>query len=122
NNVYKVNVTNDKGAIYSSKEITAVIEATFQKEQHEGVNVGMFTTAERDKAAKVYDQLSVAKVNTDILKTIADSLVVIFIDEESENTEVAIKNLMLSGENKYFEKKIQVVIMKNGGIDCRIRN
>src|SRR5699024_12728205 len=55
NNVYKVNVTNDKGAIYSSKEITAVIEATFKKEQHEGVKDGMFSTAATDKDAKVYD-------------------------------------------------------------------
>src|SRR5699024_11221953 len=97
-------------------------EATFQKEQHEGVNVGVFTTAERDKAAKVYNQLSVSKVNTDILETIADSLVVISIDEESENPEEAIKNLMLSGENKYFDKTIQVVITKRGRLGYSIEH
>src|SRR5699024_4967352 len=111
-----------KGAIYSSKEITAVIEATFQKEQHEGVNVGMFTTAERDKAAKVYDQLSVAKVNTDILKTIADSLVVISIDEESENPDEEIKNVRLNGINKDFDKTIQVVRTKSGRLGYSIEH
>lgn len=121
-NVYKVDVTNNEGAIYSSKAIADVIEKTFQKEQYEGVRAGMFTTAERDQAAAVYEQLSVSKINADILETIADSLIVISIDEESESSEEAIKNLMLSGENKYFDKTIQVVITKSGELGYSIEH
>lgn len=121
-NVYKVNVTNNKGAIYQSKDIANEIEAIFQKEHHEGVNVGMFTAAERDEAAKIYDQLSTSKVNANILKTIAESLVVISMDEESESSEEAIKNLMLSGRNKYFDKTIQVVITKSGRLGYSIEH
>ncbi|WP_225435327.1 choline/carnitine O-acyltransferase [Bacillus aerolatus] len=122
NNVYKVPVTNNEGAIYQSKEIATAIETTFRSDNSEGVNVGIFTTVERDKAAKVYDQLIVSKVNAEILQTIADSLVVISVDEESENSQEAIKNLMLNSTNKYCDKTIQVIITKNGELGYSIEH
>ncbi|MCZ2256904.1 choline/carnitine O-acyltransferase [Sporosarcina sp. G11-34] len=122
NNVYKVNVTNSEGEIYQSKEIAAAIETIFQTEINEGANVGIFTTATRDEAAKVYEQLIVSKVNADILQTIADSLIVISMDEESDNSEDAIENLMLSGTNKYYDKTIQVVITKKGELGYSIEH
>lgn len=122
NNVYKVNVTNSEGAIYQSKEIAAAIDTIFRAETNEGANVGIFTTAARDEAAKVYDQLIVSKVNADILQTIADSLIVISMDEESNNSEDTIENLMLSGTNKYYDKTIQVVITKKGELGYSIEH
>ena len=122
NNVYKVNVTNNAGEIYQSKEIAAAIETTFRSENGEGANVGIFTTAERDKAAKVYDQLIVSKVNTKSLQTIADSLIVISMDEDSSNSEEAIENLMLNGTNKYFDKTIQVILTNKGELGYSIEH
>ena len=121
-NIYKVNVTNDEGAIYQSKEITSAIEKTIKEEDSEGVNIGIFTTAKRDEAAEVYEQLIVSKVNAESLQTIADSLVVISVDEESNSSEEAIENLMLNGKNKYFDKTIQVVITKNGELGYSIEH
>lgn len=111
-NAYKVNVTNGEGAIYQSKEIAKAIEFACHTETDEGENVGIFTTAERDQAAKVYDELVVSKVNAKSLQAIAASLIVISMDEESMNSEEAIENLMLNGANKYFDKAIQVIITK----------
>ena len=122
NHVYKVNVSNDEGEIYQSKEIATAIETTFQREDSEGANIGIFTTAKRDEAAKVYDQLIVSKVNADNLQTIADSLIVISMDEESNNPEEAIENLMLNGTNKYFDKTIQVIITKKGELGYSIEH
>ena len=121
-NFYKVNVTNSDGAIYQSKEIAAAIEKAFQAEKTEGENVGIFTTAGRDEAAKVYDELSVSKINAENLQVIADSLIVISMDEDSINSEEAIENLMLNGTNKYFDKTIQVVITKNGELGYSIEH
>ncbi|ARK24102.1 hypothetical protein SporoP37_05000 [Sporosarcina sp. P37] len=121
-NVYKVNVTNSEGEIYCSSEIANAIERTFQEDQSEGANVGIFTTAKRDEAAKIYDQLTVSKANADHLQTIADSLIVMSMDEESSNSEEAIENLMLNGTNKYFDKTIQVILTKKGELGYSIEH
>jgi carnitine O-acetyltransferase len=122
NNVYKVNVTNSEGAIYQSEEIAIAIKTTFSEENDDGLTIGLFTTAERDEAAKVYDQLIVSKVNAESLQTIADSLIVISVDEESNDSEEAIENLMLNGANKYFDKTIQVIITKSGELGYSIEH
>lgn len=116
NNVYKVPISNEQGKIYNSIDITAAIEATVIKETREGINVGIFTTANREQAAQVYSELIKSEVNARTLQVIADALVVISIDEDSQNSEEAIKNLMLSAKNKYFDKTIQVVITKFGAL------
>ena len=90
--------------------------------QDEGNNVGIFTTATRDKAAKVYDMLNSSKANAKILQTIADSLVVISIDEESNDSKEAIRNLMLDANNKYFDKTIQIIITKQHELGFNIEH
>ncbi len=122
NNVYKVNVTNSEGAIYQSEEIATAIQATFSAENDDGLTIGLFTTAARDEAAVVYDQLIVSEVNAESLQTIADSLLVISVDEESNDSEEAIENLMLNGANKYFDKTIQVIITKSGELGYSIEH
>lgn len=121
-NAYKIQVTNGEGAIYQSKDIGLVIETAFQTEKNEGENVGVFTTAKRDVAADVYDQLMISKVNADSLETIADALIVISMDEESDTSEEAIENLMLNGGNKYYDKTIQVIITKKGELGYSIEH
>src|SRR5699024_8297955 len=60
--------------------------------------------------------LSKSPQNTATLQAIADALVVLSIDEESDNQEMAIRNLMLNGNNKYFDKTMQIIITKNGSL------
>ena len=121
-NMYKVNVTTSEGEIYQSSEIAKAIEKAFQEESSEGANVGIFTTANRDEAAKIYDQLTVSKVNADHLQAIADSLIVLSMDEESGSSEEAIENLMLHGTNKYFDKTIQVILTEKGELGYSIEH
>ncbi|MBS4206246.1 choline/carnitine O-acyltransferase [Lederbergia citrea] len=122
NNVYKVQVTNRDGVIYHSLDIAAAIEATILAEQDEGVNVGIFTTAERNMAAEVYDMLNTSKENAEILRTIADSLVIISIDEESKDSEEALRNLMLNANNKYFDKTIEIIITKQSELGFNVEH
>ncbi|MDS9470689.1 choline/carnitine O-acyltransferase [Sporosarcina pasteurii] len=122
NHMYQVNVTNENGEIYQSKMITEAIENIFQTEQQEGMNVGLFTTAERDEAAQIYNDLKISKVNADNLQAIADSLIVISIDEDSDNSQEAIENLMLNSQSKYYDKTIQLVITKKGRIGYSIEH
>ncbi|WP_164525567.1 choline/carnitine O-acyltransferase [Siminovitchia acidinfaciens] len=122
NNVYKVQVTNHVGAIYQSHQIAAAIETEILADQDEGINVGIFTTAKRDKAAKAYEMLSTSKLNAEILQAIADSIVIISIDEDSKDSEEAIKNLMLNANNKYFDKTIQMIITKQHELGFNIEH
>lgn len=121
-NVYKVNVSDAEGNRYTSKEIGAAIESIFSSEDSEGENIGIFTTAERDKAASIYEHLMVSKVNADNLQTIADSIIVISIDEESADSKETVKNLLVNGNNRYYDKGIEIVINKNGEVGFNIEH
>lgn len=122
NYIYQVQVTDDQGRIFPSDMITAAMKEAIQSEQDYGINVGLFTTAERDVAAHVYEKLRNSKVNKDLLQTIADALIVLSIDDESESSEEAIRNLMLGVTNKYFDKTIQVIITKNSEIGFNVEH
>lgn len=115
-------VTNEDGIPYSSEAISTAIESSLQTANHESLNVGIFTAIERNEAAKIYDELKQSNINADTLKTIADSLVVISIDDVSETSQEALENLMLHPANKYFDKTIQIVITKNGEIGFNIEH
>lgn len=122
NNVYKIDVTNGVGDLYPGETIAEVVEELFRTEQEEGVNVGIFTTAKRDQAAKAYDKLKLSEVNAKTLQAIADALVIISMDEKSENAEEAIRNLMLHEDNKYFDKTIQIILTQCGKLGFNIEH
>ncbi len=120
--IYKIKVTNDQGDIYQSEEMTAAIESALQKETENGTNVSIYTTAQRNDAATVYEQLLASPINADILRTIEEALIVISMDDESETPEQAISNLMLNGDNKFYDKTIQAIITKNGELGYSIEH
>ncbi|GAA0308195.1 carnitine O-acetyltransferase [Gracilibacillus halotolerans] len=124
NNVYKVPVTNEEGIPYSIDAISSAIQSRLEKDadENDSVNVGIFTTAERDEAAQLYNKLKQSNVNADTLQTIADSLAIISIDECSETSQEALENLMLHPTNKHFDKTIQIVLTKNGEVGFNIEH
>lgn len=114
NQYYKVPVTNADGQIYRSDKIATAIEAIMEDEGKHDLNIGLLTTAERDKAAQLYNDLKIDVQNEENLQLIADALIIILIDEESETSEDALRNLMLNGENKFYDKTIQLAITNRG--------
>lgn len=116
NNVYKVSVTDGEGNIYLSKDIGDAIKEILKTEDSQGDNIGIITTAERDEAAKIYDKIVVSKVNEENIKVIGESLLVISIDDESNNSQETIENLFANGNNKYFDKTIQLIINNIGEV------
>lgn len=122
NNFYKVPVTNNEGNFYNISNLIAAIEQCLQKEQTDSVNVGLYTVADRDRAAEIYADLNKSKTNQRILTTIANCLAIISVDEKSETATEAIKNLMLSPENKFFDKTVQIVITKSRQIGFNVEH
>lgn len=122
NNFYQVPVTNEEGIPYSAEAISSAIEAKVFRDKRDGVNVGVFTTAERNEAAEIYDKLKRSTVNDHNLQLIADSLFILSFNRVSETSEEALENLMLHPGNKYFDKTIQIVITKHGDIGLNIEH
>lgn len=122
NNMYRVPVTNEKGELYQSKYIIQAMNQIFQEHTEKGLNIGVYTTAEREEAAEIYQALQKSPINAENLQALADALVVISIDEESDNATEAVKNLMVSSQSKYFDKTIQLVITKSGQIGYSIEH
>ena len=122
NRFYKISVTDMTGMILDQQLLVEAIEDTVFSDDTEAENVSIFTAAEREVAAEVYDELISSEVNVNTLNTIADALVVISIDEDSEHAEDAIKNVMLHPTNKYFDKTIQIAITKQGQIGFNVEH
>lgn len=122
NNMYRIPVTNENGQLYQSEKIIELIEQILQSSEEEGINIGLFTTIEREKAARIYNELKVSECNAKNLEALKDALLVISIDEESENGHEAVQGLMLNSRNKYFDKTIQLVITKKGRIGYSIEH
>lgn len=114
NEMYKVPVTNMHGDIYSSAHIAQAIDAVMDDQRKDGVNIGLFTTAERDEAAHMYNDLKLNPENERNLALLADALIVISVDEDSETSEEALEGLMLNPKSKYYDKTIQLSITKRG--------
>ncbi|MDV6378164.1 choline/carnitine O-acyltransferase [Sporosarcina sp. GW1-11] len=115
-NIYKLPVSDDNNIMLTSEALSNTIESMFLAEDTTGQNIGILTTAERNHAAEICEQLLNSKVHEENLQCIADSLVVISIDEESKTPKEALKNLFVSGKNKWFDKTFQIVITKTGEI------
>lgn len=114
NYMYQVPVTNAQGEIYPSAHIAEAIDEIMEDERKDGVNIGLFTTAERDEAAHIYNDLKTNPENERNLEMLADALIVISADEDSETSEDALENLMLNPKSKYYDKTIQLSITKRG--------
>lgn len=114
NYMYQVPVTNAQGEIYPSAHIAEAIDEIMEDERKDGVNIGLFTTAERDEAAHIYNDLKMNPENERNLEMLADALIVISADEDSETSEDALENLMLNPKSKYYDKTIQLSITKRG--------
>lgn len=114
NDMYKVPVTNANGEIYRSEYIAEAIDEIMDDQRKDGVNIGLFTTAERDEAAHIYNDLKEDPENARNLDMLADALIIISADEDSETSEDALENLMLNAKSKYYDKTIQLSITKRG--------
>lgn len=116
NNLYKVAVTDEKGDIYCSDKIAIAIKKIIELDElDKGNNVGAITTMQRDKSARVLEQISANEVNRKNLDVINKALIVVCLDEESEDQMTRLRAILLSdGKNRYFDKSGQLIINKSG--------
>lgn len=116
NHLLKVTITDDAGKIYDSATLTNNIQAAMDEVTDIAPNGTLFTAANREKAAKVYELLQESEHNKQLLDMIADALLIVSIDETSTTSVESIRSLMTATENKYFDKTVQIMLTKHGEI------
>lgn len=116
NNMYKVHMTDKNGQILNSDSITMSIRKILEMDlEDRNNNIGAMTTANRERAAEVYELISGSEINRESLDLINKALIVVCIDEESNKTSRTMRQLLLSdGKNRYFDKCGQLIVNKNG--------
>ncbi|HLR43531.1 MAG TPA: choline/carnitine O-acyltransferase, partial [Pseudogracilibacillus sp.] len=116
NHLLKVAITDDTGKVYDSRALTNNIQAALQEVTDIAPNGTIFTAANREKAAEVYNLLQESEHNKQLLDMIADALLLVSIDERSTTSVESIRSLMTATDNKYFDKTVQIMLTKHGEI------
>lgn len=116
NHLLKVAVTDEAGKLYDSTVLGRNIQTAMEKVTETAPNATIFTAANRDKAAQVYDLLQESAHNKQLLDMIADALLIVSMDEVSTSSVASIRSLMTGTDNKYFDKTVQIMLTKHGEI------
>ncbi len=125
NHFYKLNITDNNGNTYNTKTLTQAIKNILNestKSNENTLNIGLLTTAKRDEAASIYNELILNKQNKTFFKWIENALFLLHFDLESTNSKLAIERLFLNADNKYFDKTLQVVITQDLHIGLNIEH
>lgn len=125
NHFYKLNITDNNGNTYNIKTLTQAIKNTLNeltKSNENTLNIGLLTTAKRDEAASIYNELIVNKQNKRFFKWIEKALFLLHFDLESTNSKLALERLFLNADDKYFDKTLQVVITQDLHIGLNVEH
>jgi len=116
NHLLKVTITDEDGKLYDSVALASNIQAAMDEVKETAANGTVFTAADRETAAEVYNLLRESTHNKQLLDMIADALLIVSIDETSRSSVESIRSLMTSTDNKYFDKTVQIMLTKHGEI------
>lgn len=116
NNMYKMTLRDENGDITPYKSIVNTLNSLINLgEEGPELHMGILTTAPRDEAAEVLERiLSIQdnKINFEILQ---DALFMVCIDEDTKDLHHFAHSVLCSdGNNRYFDKNIQLIFNKKG--------
>jgi len=116
NHMFKVNLTNENGKRHPSKMIINTLNNLLNsKIEINDTNIGILTTAYRDKAALLLEEIISIDKNSDNFEVLKDALFLVCMDESSETFYDFEKSLIGSNENnRYFDKNAQLIFSQNG--------
>lgn len=116
NQMFKINLTNENGEKYSSQIIMNTLnKLTKTPLKQTDIGVGIITTATRDKAAVVLEDILSIEKNSKNFEILKDALFAVCIDENSKDIYEFGKTLIGSNaNNRYFDKNLQLILNKDG--------
>ena len=116
NHMFKVNLTDENGKRHSSKMIINTLNnLQDSKVEPNDISMGVITTANRDKAASLLEDIVAIDKNSDNFEILKDALFLVCMDESSETFYDFGKSLIGANENnRYFDKNAQLIFSQNG--------
>lgn len=124
NHMFKMNLADSLGQRYSAKVIANSLENLLDfKLEANDIGVGVITTAPRDEAAVLLDEVVAFDKNSENFEMLKDALFVVCIDENSKTLHEFAMSLIGSNEdNRYFDKSLQLIFNKNGDFGFNIEH
>jgi len=116
NHMFKVDLTTQNGKRYSSKTITNTLNNLLVSNvKVNDTSIGILTTAPRDTAASILENVITLEQNNDNFEVLKEALFLVCMDEDSKSFYDFGKSLIASNENnRYFDKNAQLIFSQNG--------
>lgn len=122
--VFKLNVSDETGKLYSSDKIVQAIEKLMADYSGDkGDNIGIITTGPRDEVAGLYSRLCKSELNKRNLDLIKSAVIAVCIDQEDREMREIIHSLLCSdGKNRFFDKSCQLIIDARGEVGVNLEH
>lgn len=117
NHMFKLNLTDEKGKRYPYNTIVNTLDELMNNKDLElnNTSMGLITTANRDEAAIILEEIISEETNNKNFDVLQDALFMVCIDEDSKTLNDFAMSLIGSNENnRYFDKNLQLIFNKNG--------
>ena len=120
--LYRLEVTDTDGRIRSVESLNGAIQQLLETAPAEGPDIGICSTADRDTAASLHQQLMQSATNTDSYRLVRDALFLLVLDEQSKDKLEFLHNLLLNGHNRWYDKPVQLAISPAGDLGVNIEH
>lgn len=120
--LYRLDVTDASGQMRSIETLNGAIQQLLDSAPAEGPDIGICSTADRDTAASLHQQLMQSASNTDSYRLVRDALFLLVLDEQSKDKQEFLHNLLLNGHNRWYDKPVQLVISPAGDLGVNIEH
>jgi len=124
NHMFKLNLTRENGNRYSTIEIINTLN-NLKKSKLEAndTSVGLITTAPRNKAAILLEEILVNEKNNENFEILKDAVFMVCMDENTQTlNEFSMSLIGTNEENRYFDKNLQLIFNTNGDIGFNLEH
>ncbi len=114
--MYKVLVSDNNAIPYSPASIEKTIRSIIYdvNQADESENIGIITSAKRDKAAFLSKKLKHSLLNTENFNCINEAIAVFCLDDKCKHSTDFTEDFLISnGINRYFDKSTQVILTED---------
>lgn len=120
--LYRLEATDAAGRIRSVAALSQAIQQLLDSAPTNGPDIGICSTAERDIAAKLHQQLMRSATNENSYRLVRDALFLLALDEQSKDKQEFLHNLLLSGHNRWYDKPVQLIISPDVNLGVNIEH
>ncbi|MDC0933555.1 choline/carnitine O-acyltransferase, partial [Arcobacteraceae bacterium] len=116
NHMFKLNLTDLNGNRYSYQMIVNTLNSLIDsKIEVNETSVGLLTTAYRDEAAILLEEIISVEQNCENFEVLKDALFMVCMDEDSKDLHEFGMSLIGTNENnRYFDKNLQLIFNQKG--------